>query len=581
MAKSTIQTLRSNPNPSHQVLLKASARILKRWARLLSPHYGPSGSLDLDLLLYPNAEGPSFLNQFAHYVLLLLSEEIVDCGADPTERKHWRHLALRNLDYILSITGRDFKQPNYSRGWEWERLHGEWMIFFLQRSLRIVDGHCLGTKSFRARLARIVDGAAHAAFQEFRERYEPFIGGGEKERGFPGNHAAWFGALFYEMGRFRNHSEWTQLSEKFFKKLVLPWQREDGFWSECGGMVAIYSMVTAQAVSIYADASGDGGAMTAVGRFLAGYKSITFPDFSVSCVADSRAPYSEIPFYGLPIGFPSFQGGGEFCLGTILAGEQRLRREPMRDNQAQITAFFAVFAASLLPEQSERIRKSPPAVSTEIAKVESPHWRGLLSVQINREMRGRWAIDTQNFIDLWSPGSGLLVGGGSSKYSPLFSSLRETGGSRGYIPSRARILKNSAMFTEAEYLIGSSLVRVGLQLRGTEASISWRRVKRRKVETALEAAIILVLRTGDILRTDDGQVFHANPENLIEIEFGGRCSQLTLRGICITPPAGAFLRYPVQIWNSYTQNSQGGPIRARLSWPVSPQEMTLHLKAEK
>ena len=66
-----------NPSPTRLVLLKASARILKRWAKLLSPHYGPSGSLDLDLMLYPDAEGPSQLNQFAHYALLLLSERII------------------------------------------------------------------------------------------------------------------------------------------------------------------------------------------------------------------------------------------------------------------------------------------------------------------------------------------------------------------------------------------------------------------------------------------------------------------------------------------------------------------------
>jgi hypothetical protein len=567
-------------NPSPQILLKASARILKRWANLLTPHYGPTGSLDLDLLLYPDAEGPSQLNQFAHYALLLLSEKVVDCGASPADRETWRNLALRNLQYILSITGDDFKQPLYSRGREWERVHGEWMIFFLQRSLRIVDERRLGTKSFRAHLARVVDGAAHAAFKEFYERYEPFIGGGARERGFPGNHAAWFGALFYELGRFQNNLEWTRFSERFFKRLVLPWQREDGLWTECGGMVTIYSMVTAQAVSVYADASGDGDAMTAVGRFLAGYKRLTFPDFSVSCVADSRAPYSETPFYGLPIGFPLFQGGAEFCLGTILAGEQRLKRIPMSDNQAQITAFFSVFAASLATDKTGPLRKAPAAVSAEIAKVESAHWQGLLSVQINREMRGRWALDTQNFIDIWSPGSGLAVGGGSSKYSPLFSTLREVGGSRGYIPTRAKILKTSRHLAEAEYLVGSSRVRVGLQVRGKEASISWRRVASRNSGVPLEAAIILVLRNGDVLRSNDGQDFQVGPENLIEFEFLGSRSSFSIRGVNITPPEGAFLRYPIQIWNSYTQNSLGGPIRARLSWPVSNRETTLHLQVE-
>ena len=201
-------------------------------------------------------------------------------------------------------------------------------------------------------------------------------------------------------------------------------------------------------------------------------------------------------------------------------------------------------------------------------------------MQINKEMRGRWALDTQNFIDLWSPGSGLVVGGGSSKYSPLFSTLREVGGSRGYIPASAKILKNSVRFTEAEYLVGSRRVRVGLQLRGKEASISWQRIGGDNVGVPLEAAVILVLHNGDVLRSNDGQDFQVGPDNLIEFDFLGSRSSFSIRGVSITPPKGAFLRYPIQIWNSYTQNSLGGPIRARLSWPVSNRKTTLNLQLE-
>ena len=105
-------------------LQRVSADLLLTWARQAAPHYGESGSMDLDLAGFPDAEGPSYYNQFAHYSFLLLSEGIVP-GASQKERDIFREIALANVRYILSMTDADYHTPHFSRGRDWGRHVGE------------------------------------------------------------------------------------------------------------------------------------------------------------------------------------------------------------------------------------------------------------------------------------------------------------------------------------------------------------------------------------------------------------------------------------------------------------------------
>ena len=549
---------------SLQRVRRAATGLLARWMGLLAPHYGPSGSMDLDLRLYPDAEGPSHMNQFAHYPLLLLSEGIVSNPVAPLRRTMYRRLALRNLRYALRITGRDFKQPLWSRGRSWGRVHSDWMIFFLQRSWRIVEERRLGSPAFRDGLARVVEGSVDAAFRDFRARFEPRIA--EGARSFPGNHAAWWAALFHEAGRVWRREEWRLFGERFFHSWVLPFQDADGFWPEGGGMVGVYGMVTAQALSVYAGASGDAAARRALGKFLAGYRRFVFPDMSVSCVADCRMTYHDRPVLLLAPEFLAFEGGAAFCLDSVRAGERWLRREPPRDNGAQGAAFFGVFVEALRGAASGRALPLPRPRLAKVARVESPHWCALLSARLNSETASRWCLDNQNFVDLWGPRCGLLAGGGNSKHAPLLSSVREVGGSRAFLPSRARIVRRGARAVEAEYRFRGAAVRVRLHVRGREASLTWRVAQGR---LPLEAAVILALREGDCLRTADGRVLRARAAECIELALEPRTGPLLARGVAILAPAGARLLWPIALWNPYRQDSLGGPLRARLAWRLS------------
>jgi hypothetical protein len=530
--------------------------------------------MDLDLALYPDAGGPSHLNQFAHYPLLLLSEGAVPSGLARARRAAFRRLALGNLRYALSITGRDFKQPLWSRGRNWGRVHSDWMIFFLQRSWRLLEERRVGSAAFRARLGRVVEGSVEAAFREFRPRFEPFFRRGT--RFFPGNHAAWHAALFHEAGRTWGRPAWTRFAERFFGALVFPWQDADGFWPEGGGMVGVYGMVTAQAVSVYAAGSGDPSARAALGRFLGGYRRFAFPDSSVSCVADCRVSYQAFPCLYLAPEFAGFEGGRAFCLESIRAAERWLRREAPRDNAAQMAAFFSVFAEAVGRAEGARALPCPRPRCAGVARLESPCWHALLSTRLNPETSSRWCLDNQNFVDLWGPGCGLLAGGGNSKHDPRFSSVREVGGARAYAPSRARLLRRGARSAEAEYRVAGAAARARLELRGREARVAWRAVRGR---APLEAAVILVLREGDLLRVAGGKAHRVDPQELLELDLSSGRARLLVRGIEVRPPRGARLAWPVPAWNPYRQDGQGGPARARLSWPIGRRETEVVFRA--
>ena len=81
-------------------LRAAAAGLLLDWARQAAPHYGPGGSMDLDLRDTDDARGPSYYNQFAHYAFLLLAEGVVP-GAAPDERPRFRAIAVAAVDAAL------------------------------------------------------------------------------------------------------------------------------------------------------------------------------------------------------------------------------------------------------------------------------------------------------------------------------------------------------------------------------------------------------------------------------------------------------------------------------------------------
>tara|TARA_Y100000385_G_scaffold286621_1_gene348993 strand:+ start:1234 stop:1401 length:168 start_codon:yes stop_codon:yes gene_type:complete len=54
-------SVNTDPITLDELRLETSA-LMAEWFRVLAPHFGSSGSMDLDLIDWPDAEGPSFYN---------------------------------------------------------------------------------------------------------------------------------------------------------------------------------------------------------------------------------------------------------------------------------------------------------------------------------------------------------------------------------------------------------------------------------------------------------------------------------------------------------------------------------------
>ena len=544
-------------------LRRATSALTVEWARLLAPHFGPSGSMDLDLRDWPKAEGPSYYNQFSHFVFLQLATEEVP-GATPAEQAEYRGLALRNLEYALAITDPEFHTPHFSRGREWGRHVGEWLNYYLLCSLELLERHQLGSPDLRERLGRAVAGAVAVLHARFVAKY------GTTPREFVGNHDTWHGLLFFRAGHFFQRAEWVSYARDFFARCVLPFQSADGYWPEGHGIVVGYSLVTAEAVSLYAELSGDAAAHAAIGRFLGFYEFFSFPDGTTAVAVDVRMRYSRMPFMFLPPGFLGSAAGRLLVLARLEAARRYFQAAGVHDNGAQSFTFFGSFAEYVFkPEAPSESEVRPPATLPAARLAQGP-WHAYLGWQVTPEHPSRFVLDSQNFIEVWHRAAGYLVGTGGSKFMPRFSTLRRTDEGRAYLPDRAGVVRRLADEAAVTFGFGPDEIEVSLGVRQGMCRMG-AQLTRAAVAAHYEAALILAFQPGETV-TLDGESLKLDPTVLVHCNGGGRpVRQMHWRGLTWQLPAGTVLDYPLVPHNSYTQDGLPAPADyvGRLSFPVT------------
>ncbi|MFZ9683405.1 MAG: hypothetical protein ACO3DQ_09435, partial [Cephaloticoccus sp.] len=453
---------------SWQQLRDGAAGLLLDLARLLAPHFGPTGSMDLDLRDWPDAAGPSFYNQFTPAAFLLLADEVVP-GATTAEREQYRALALRNLEYSTGLVDADFRTPHFSRGRDWGAHIGEWLVYYQLCALGHLEAHGNAPFSLMMRLRRVVEGATQRAFEEYRPRFS----GPATE--FPGNHAVWHGLLFAGAGRHFQRTDWVEFADDFMHRHVLPFQDESGCWQEGGGIVVGYSLITALAVSLYAELAADESARRAVDRACAFHEFFQLPDGSSAVVADVRMRWHHGPMISLPPGFAASEAGRELVCRALARFREELNSDLVRDNHAQAFAFFgsacATWFRSPVPQTA---RNSVTQVDPPVARLDHGPWRAYLSWQLTPEWdANRFVLDAQNFVEIWHQGAGYLAGTGNSKAMPRFSTLRRTNRGRAYVPDGAARAK-AGDGTGARYHFDADVLAIALRGDGPALELSVR-----------------------------------------------------------------------------------------------------------
>lgn len=557
----------STPVVSWDELKTAAAGLLCDWARLLAPHFGSSGSMDLDLIDWPEAQGPSFYNQFSPAALLLLSDGAVP-GANDRERAHYRQLALANLAYSTAITDEGFHTPHYSRGRDWGRHIGEWLVYYQLCGLRQLEARGDAPAELLTRLRTVVMGATEHAYADFKKRFA----GDAYE--FPGNHAVWHGLLFAAAGRYFGREDWTSFAEDFMRRYVLPFLDEAGCWKEAGGIVVGYSMVTALAVSLYAELTNDSAARAAAVRAAGLHDCFFLPDASLAVVADVRMRHYATPSVHLPPGFLHTERGRWVALRSIEGMREHLRQAGVHDNSAQAFAFYGSFCEWLFSQGSAPASLpsdwQPPA---QVAVVTEGPWRGFLSWQLVPEWgENRFVLDAQNFVELWHDQAGYVAGTGNSKFMPRFSTLRQTSHGRAYVPKSTTGQQINPTRAHACYRWATDEMQVVLSIEEETLAITVTPMSA-STKAAYEFGLMLAVKPGDVLHGPTGTLT-ADPTVLLQLG-----NQFTWRELHWNGPAGMRMEYPVVPHNSYTQDGLPKPEAyvARLSFPVPPGGGTLRI----
>ncbi len=549
-------------------LRESAGGLLLEWARLLAPHYGSTGSLDLDLLDWPGAAGPSFYNQFSPAALLLLADGVVP-GVELVERTQFRRLALANLEYSTSITDATFSTPHFSRGRDWGRHIGEWLVYYQLEALRHPESSVTAPESLITRLRAVVQGATARVYAEFKARYT------SDSKEFPGNHAVWHGLLFAAAGAYFQRNEWTDFSRDFMRRHVLPYQDAAGCWQEANGIVVGYSLVTALAVSLYAELTDDAAARNAVVRALGLHDYFLLPDASNAVIADVRMRRHGVPSVCFPPGFIKSEHGGNLVVTVIERMRMQLRSHGVHDNSAQAFAFFGSFCEWLFGPTAKLASMAtdwqPPST---VARVGQGVWRGYLTWQMVPEWgANRFVLDGQNFLELWHDEAGYLAGTGNSKFMPRFSTLRRIDQGRAYVPDSATGERISESQATACYAFGTDRITVALTIDDAATTIT---VKSEKQESGAtyEFGLLLAFRPAELIHAARKQ-YEVEPATLIQL---GR--EFEWRGLHWIAPNGARVEYPLVPHNSYTQDGLPDPddYVARLSFNVQPTGSTLRIQ---
>ena len=405
--------------------------------------------------------------------------------------------------------------------------------------------------------------------------------------GFPGNHFTWTALLLYEVGRHYGRDGLAAAGAKAFSQSILPFQDAYGGFPEGGGIVVTYALVTTDAVSDYAELSGDASARAAVERAFRFFKCFTFPDGTHATVADCRTRYQPVPLMFLPHGFLRMAGGPQFCLNRIRRMQRRLASHPLTDNGAQALAFYADFVERLFRNSGSDAWETctvPQGRSPVVARLDSADWSAFLSCQRNAESSDRFHLDSQNFIEAWHRKAGCVLGGGNSKCAPLFSTFRKRTGSRGYIPTGARITRQGPDCAAGEYLFDGDRLQAGVAVHGGELTLSFRVLHQNNPDDIYEAAVSLLVRAGEKIRFSGlDHAIRVVPNACIERDFAAGEREFTWRALTVVVPQGTTFRYPLIPYNPYRQDTLAGPDEyvARLCVPLSARTSRIIIRPSK
>ena len=378
------------------------------------------------------------------------------------------------------------------------------------------------------------------------------------------NLLVWKSLLLYRAGGLLDNKSWLSFAEESLR-FFISHQNKEGWWSE-GGPITVYNYVTATAISLYYEYSGDKSAGKSMERALSYHMSTTYPDMKNIETIDSRVRYKGIGPY-LPPSFSRYADGGKFLNSLIEA-----LRGYLTGTELQLFSFlgFTYDYAHDKPVSAKNVKREQFLPAAAFACVRKSDWCVTACGAESEWVNSRFRLDRQNLISVWHKKLGLIIGGGHSKFQPEFSlfNIFDDTHSVKHIHDKA-VVKQDKNGIDLKLWYGS--VKVGMRIRilnSRKLSITYLcDVPDNKfAQQLVRHRLIFLSKLGEKLSGKSARVVLKNEFLNWTMEDHGNI--IKHNGWTLTIPDGEHLQtkvqWPVNPFNSYRLDAKSDPAQAAL-----------------
>lgn len=393
-----------------------------------------------------------------------------------------------------------------------------------------------------------------------------------KQRDVTHNIAAWNAMALVRAAKVLDEPSWREIGERYIHH-VCSSQHPDGYWPEGAGPTVGYNLVYVHAVGLYYHFTGDESVLPALERAADFHLRFTYPNGACVETIDGRVKYKDQPSRsGMP-GFLVSAEGRRFVRFQMECLRRRSPEGALIPHLASAFVHFSDGSEAPIPQEQDAfvavhhghalVRRKKPwfyCLSGYTTPTEALH----------KSRHTRWHMDRQNLLSVWHDGLGLIIGGGSSKNQPEFSTFAVQEG-------RVRWVQPCAAAVSADDTAGD---RLRLQYGGVGCTLTVHLTTPDTIEFVFQAdaaADGTGVRAGFTMRPRHGtkiETSHSDEPFTVDAcsSFGQAWPEhedaaerwITGEGWRVDMPQGSGVAWPVYPFNPYAIDNAAPPGQAVL-----------------
>lgn len=221
----------------------------------------------------------------------------------------------------------------------------------------------------------------------------------------------------YIASQLFHRPDWKQKAIAYLHAAIKA-QNPGGFWTENLGPVVNYNFVYMDTLGTYYAISHDPAVLPALTRAAAFHANFTYPDGRKVETIDERNAYDpeiEIPNVGFTFS----------PLGRAYIFQQLHLRELLHQSAGPDLAASMILYAQDGPTEPTPADTDHQFIlgHNDAVVLRQKPWFICLSAYHTPIPQDRWIQDRQNFLSIYHDGTGLIIGGGNTKLTPLWSTF--------------------------------------------------------------------------------------------------------------------------------------------------------------